>query len=169
MLHRVNSRFIIILSFLIFLMFIQQIVAEDSILLEYFYSASCPACKEKTAIIDEIEKEYAGKIIVIKKEISSNLTNRNEWSNYGFSQYGCAVINGEIKIPRDNLTKENLEEILDGLINRYTSNETNNKNITIELPFFGEISEQYAAVLLLLVVILTVGLFVIIAWKRERK
>ncbi|HHH79359.1 MAG TPA: hypothetical protein ENL13_00470, partial [Thermoplasmatales archaeon] len=49
---------------------VQPALADEKINIEFFYSSGCGDCEEKEPIVDEIEQEYADKIVVHRKDIS---------------------------------------------------------------------------------------------------
>ena len=164
---RMRYYFVLILSIFIVLMLVHTTLADDTVVLEYYYSESCGSCKEKTLIVDEIEQNYTSRITVVRKEVGSNNTNWQEWKDHGFSLYPSVVINNETKIPKNNITKENLEAILNSYIAEIEANKTDSN--MIELPFFGRISESFLAIILLLVTVLVLGLLSVIAFRRHKE
>ena len=69
--------------------------------------------------------------------------------------YASAIINDEIKIPKANLTKENLENILNEL--------------TAEMEINNDISEEILTIALAVTIIFIFGLLVAVAWMRTKK
>jgi len=62
----------------------------------------------------------------------------SEMHEYGFTSYPCAVVNGETKIPKQNLTVETLEFVINSYLAGMKPNETFDLNqTTVCLPFFG--------------------------------
>ena len=160
MIAHARYRLAVIVSLFMILMLTQTTMAENEIVLEYYYSASCGSCKAKTVIIDEIEQNYTGEITVIKKDVAGpeNSANHKEWEDYGFKQYPSIVINGEEKIPKTNITKENLENI----INDYIAELGTNDN-----PI--AISEELLTIILLLATVLMIGILAVVAWKKDKE
>ena len=113
---RIQCLFSVLLCFFLVLLSGQEVGAEHTVVLAYYYSASCGSCKPKTAIVEEIAQNYTGRVAVIMKEVGSNQTNREEWESYGFTLYPSAVINNETKIPKENITRENLELLLNSYL-----------------------------------------------------
>lgn len=91
-----------------------EITADDieqnsTVTIEYFSSSGCGSCKRYEAIVDAIRQNYS-EVVVIKKDIRYQ-ENLSEMNVYGLN-FPCVVINKEIKIPRENLTYENLETFI---------------------------------------------------------
>lgn len=66
---------ILVLSFSIFLILIQPVVAESKVKVEYFYSEGCGGCTKTSPIIDEIEQEYGNNIIIERIDVNANTEN----------------------------------------------------------------------------------------------
>ncbi|KYK24905.1 hypothetical protein AYK25_05900 [Thermoplasmatales archaeon SM1-50] len=124
----------ILLGFLFVLLSLitTSVPAENLVIVDFYYSNTCGSCKPAIAVIDNITvhyaKNYSGKVIVNKKEISSNLTNRAEMLNRGLS-FPSVIINNETKVPKANLTYDELTEIIDGYIADLSIHKTFDENI----------------------------------------
>jgi len=135
-------RKLIIIAILLFLFqfLIQSSLAEEKVVIEYFYSSGCGSCEKYSDIMEEVEQNYTNDITVLWKDVKSE-TYYSEWRAYGFTSYPCAVINNKTKIPRDdNLTifKNNLEESINTYLAGMKPNETVDLNqTTVCIPFFG--------------------------------
>ncbi|MCK5112254.1 MAG: hypothetical protein KAQ84_01810, partial [Thermoplasmatales archaeon] len=89
-----NVRILIMLVLLIFSILVQSVAAENTIVVDYYYSTSCGSCKAYTeGVIDPIEANFSGKIIVNRKDVKSNTKDWNEWRDHGFKSYPAATIN----------------------------------------------------------------------------
>jgi thiol-disulfide isomerase/thioredoxin len=120
-----NILYSTIIYFLISAVFIQYAAAENIITLDFYYSESCEPCEKYKPIINEIETNYTETLIVHRKEVGSNHTNWQEWNNYGFTEYPSVVINNEAKVPKNNITYENLENIINSRIEQLEQNRLN--------------------------------------------
>jgi thiol-disulfide isomerase/thioredoxin len=132
-------RKLIIIAILLFLFqfLIQSSLAEEEVVVEYFYSSGCGSCEEYTERIDIVEQNYTTEIIVLRKDVGISEYN-SEMHEYGFTSYPCAVINGETKIPKQNLTVETLEFVINSYLAGMKPNDTFDLNqTTVCLPFFG--------------------------------
>lgn len=134
----------------------QSAVADGKITVEFFYSSGCVDCEEKEPIIDEIEEEYGGEIVVYRKDISVDKKYLGEWLNYGFFDIPAVVINNETKIPCEEITKQRLKEAIDLYLAGNETNKTANGTL-IEIPFFGEIDETQLSQLSLPVLTVILG------------
>ena len=140
-------------AFLSLFLFVQSTVAENQIVLNFYYSSSCHSCDAYKPIIREIEANYTGKVTVNWKDVGGtpNQANYTEWKSYNFSTYPSVVINNKILVPKDNLTREYLENILSQSL---TENETNNTEIFFTIG---------------LVATIVICVFVLVAYSYRKK
>ena len=114
-------------------------LAENQVIVDFYYSDTCGSCKPAIAVIDEITEFYAenftGNVIINKKEVGANATNRAEMRNRGLI-YPSAIINNETKIPKANLTYNELTEIIDAYIANLNLQKTYDENI-VSVPLIG--------------------------------
>ena len=142
---------IILLAATLMVIFLAETtLAEGKIYLEYFYSEGCPTCATKTPIIDQIELQYRGKIIVKRYDISQG-DNYKRWISYGFYEIPAVVIDNETKIPNEKLNKTNLENIIISYLSGEEINITKHNN-TLNLPIFGKINSKKVSLILLTIV-----------------
>jgi hypothetical protein len=123
-------------------------MAEDLIIVDFYYSESCHSCDEYKPYIHQIEAEenYTGKILVNWKEVGSNMTNYQEWRNRGFFSYPSVAINNETMIPKNNLTFEELKDKIDAYIAQQQINQSYDEGILqFDLPFLGTITVNLTA------------------------
>jgi hypothetical protein len=118
-----------------------SVVAENQVTVDFYYSETCASCKPAIAIMDNITvyyaENYSGNVIINKKEVSSNATNRKEMTDRKLS-FPSVIINNETKIPKTNLT---FEEISD-TINEYIANlniHKYNQNL-VNIPGIGTVN-----------------------------
>lgn len=148
-----NVRILIMLVLLIFSILVQSAAAENTIVVDYYYSTSCGSCKAYTErVIDPIEANFSGKIIVNRKDVRSNTKNWNEWRDHGFKTYPAAVINNETKVPKSNLTYETLEEIINAYLTELEVNQTFDDTI-IDIPFIGSVNTSSLSLPILTIVL----------------
>ena len=119
-----------------------SVVAENQVIVDFYYSETCGSCKPAADIIDQVILHYAENnsenVVFFKKEITSNTTNRNEMRMRGLS-YPSVIINNLTKIPKANITYDTLIYIVDKAIVNLTPTVYYDPNIT-EVPFFGRIN-----------------------------
>ena len=117
-------------------------VAENQVIVDFYYSETCGSCKPANEIMDQIihhyEENNSDQVIFFKKEITSNTTNRNEMRERGLS-YPSVIVNNLTKIPKVNITYETLILVINQAIANLTPNIFYDQNIT-EIPFFGKIN-----------------------------
>ena len=136
-----KKRFIphgIALFFLIYLTL--SAVAENRVIVDFYYSETCGSCKPAIAIMDDITayyaENYSGKVIFQKKEVSSNATNRKEMTDRKMS-FPSVIINNETKIPKANLTFEEISTRIDEYISNLNIHRYN-ENLLI-IPWIGTV------------------------------
>ena len=148
-----NVRILILFGLLAFSILVQSAAAENMIILDYYYSASCGDCKAYTeGIIDPLEANFSEKIIVNRKDVKSNTKDWNEWRDHGFKSYPAAVINNETKVPKSNLTYETLEEIINAYLAGVDVNHTFDDTI-IDIPFIGSVNTSGLSLPILTIVL----------------
>lgn len=114
---------------------VQPVLADEKIRIDFFYSSGCSDCEEKEPIIDEIEQEYANKIVVYRKDISMDERYMDQWINHGFFDIPAIVVNNKTKIPKEEITKKHLQEVIEAYL---SGNETeNNQSQRVHIPFLG--------------------------------
>jgi hypothetical protein len=145
--------FLIILIFILISLVGQSVLADDLIVIDYYFSQKCGTCRIFTeGVIEPIEKNFSGKIIVNRIDVNINKTNRQEWLSHGFKTYPAAVINNKTKIPKNNLTYEELEEYVILYLEQIEVNKTFSEDV-IEIPFFGKIDTTNLSLPLLTIVL----------------
>jgi thiol-disulfide isomerase/thioredoxin len=117
-----------------------SVAAENQIIVDFYYSDTCGSCKPAINVMNDITayyaENYSGKIIIQKKEVGSNGTNRKEMTDRGLS-FPSVIINNNTKIPKANLTfneiRQRIDEyILNLNIHRYDEN-------LLDIPWIGTV------------------------------
>lgn len=135
-----KSNILIIFVFVIISIIGQAALAQDTIVLDYFYSQKCGTCRIFTEeVIEPIEKNYSGKITVNKIDVNLNMSNRQKWLDQGFMTYPAVVINNETKIPKSNLTYVEVDKYIQLYLQKQNVSKSFDNN-TIEIPFLGVIN-----------------------------
>lgn len=116
-------------------------LAEKLVIVDFYYSDTCGSCKPAIAVIDEITEyyteNYTGSVIINKKEVGANATNRAEMRNRELV-FPSAIINNETKIPKANLTYNELTEIIDAYIANLNIQKAYDENI-VSVPLIGPV------------------------------
>ncbi len=132
-----------------------SVVAKDQVIVDFYYSETCGSCKSAGEIIDLVILHYAqnnsSNVVIFKKEITSNTTNRNEMRARGLS-YPSVIINNLTKIPKLNITYDTLIHTIDEAIANITPSVYYDPNIT-EIPFFGKINLSQLALPILTIIL----------------
>lgn len=132
--------FFFILSFIFFLS-VSSAAAENQVIVDFYYSATCGSCKPIIPIIDDIaahyEKNYSGRVIIQKKEVGENATNKAEMHarKMGFPS---VIINNETKIPKANLTYREITARIDEYIHNLNIHKYSDD--VLYLPVFGAVN-----------------------------
>jgi thiol-disulfide isomerase/thioredoxin len=138
-----------------------SVVAEDLVIVDFYYSETCGSCKPAVDIIDQVILHYTENktenVVIYKKEITSNTTNRNEMRTRGLS-YPSIIINNFTKIPKLNITYDTLIYTIDEAIANLTPSVYYDPNIT-EITFFGKINLSQLALPILTIVLATLDSF----------
>jgi hypothetical protein len=105
--------------------------------------------------VDQVILHYAennsDNVVIFKKEITSNTTNRNEMRARGLS-YPSVIINNLTKIPKVNITYDTLLHTIGEAIENLTPSVYYDPNIT-EIPFFGKINLSQLTLPLLTIIL----------------
>jgi len=141
---KTNRYVTFLIIFVVFRLSVTSVIAEDQIIVDFYYSEACPDCLAIIPIIDNVTVHYAenysGKVVIQKKEVTANKTNWNEMTARGVI-YPAVVIhnkNNKTDIPEDYITRDYLIDVID----MYIANQ-NVKDIPkdiINVPFFGAVN-----------------------------
>jgi thiol-disulfide isomerase/thioredoxin len=131
----------VLVGFLIFSFVVQSVAAENQVIVDFYYSKTCGACHAYVPIIENITAHYAenysGTVIIQEKDVGENATYRKEMHDRGVS-YPSVVVNNETKIPKANLTYDNLIEVIDAYVAKLDINH-NFDNMILYLPIIGKV------------------------------
>lgn len=140
---KLSQKLIMIIACLILFQFlIQPVLAEDQIILDFYYSSNCESCEEKLRLIeDEFENNetYQDILSITKKDIAANDIYLEEWGDeYDYFPYPFVVIKSGTDetepIGEFDITVEYLENIISKFIAGEKHNETADENI-VNTPF----------------------------------
>jgi hypothetical protein len=124
------------------LFLITSVLAQDQVIVDFYYSETCGSCTAAAEIIDQVILHYehnnSDKVVFLKKEITTNATYRSEMRIRGLS-YPSVIINNQTRIPKANITYDILIQTIDEAIANLTPSLTYDPNIT-EIPFIGKIN-----------------------------
>jgi cytochrome c biogenesis protein CcdA len=85
---------------------------DDLIHIEYFHAPGCPPCKQTDSIIVGFEKTYDD--VLIAERIDVNTPDGwDRWLQYGFTNVPAVVVNGTIKIPKEEITEESIRAAIE--------------------------------------------------------
>jgi hypothetical protein len=134
-------------------MLAQSAYADDLVVVDYFYSSKCGTCRAYTEdVIDPIEMNFSGKIIVNKIDVRADARDWQKFLDLGFKSYPAAIVNNETKIPKSNLTYDTLENIINLYLKKLESNIIYEESI-IEIPFIGNVNTTDLSLPILTVVL----------------
>lgn len=142
--RKTSQKLLIIVALLFFMQFLlKPVLAEDEVVVDFFYSSKCPSCQSYVSFVEEVEENYTDVVFLWLDvaDAEQGSENYDKMHDYGFTSFPCAVVNNETKIPKVNLTRDALESVLDSYIAGLKPNETFDVNSSyIDLPFFGRIN-----------------------------
>jgi thiol-disulfide isomerase/thioredoxin len=126
---------------IVFILSASVVSAEKQVIVDFYYSESCSTCLKYLPIIDNVTahymKNYSRTVIIHEKEVGSNATNRNEMQARGMT-FPSVVVNNETKIPKANLTFDELTEVIDGYITNLGIHKTYNQSV-LYIPWIGRV------------------------------
>jgi thiol-disulfide isomerase/thioredoxin len=131
-----------LIIFVVFLLSVTSAIAEDQIIVDFYYSESCGECQAIIPIINDVTARYAenysGKVVIQKKEVGSNKTNYNEMVARDLS-FPSVIINNETIIPESHLTYAELTKAIDDYLTNRSNHTKYDKNV-IDLPWIGPVN-----------------------------
>lgn len=139
---KITRKLIVISLFLFLFQFlVQPLLAEEFVVVEYFYNSKCGTCKQYSAIIEDVEQNYTDEKVIFYWLDVKFEENYSKYTDYGIGTYPCVVVNEEAKIPKYNLTFDYVSEVIDSYLAGLKPNETVDLNQSfIDVPFFGRIN-----------------------------
>ncbi|MBP2147186.1 cytochrome c biogenesis protein CcdA [Methanofollis sp. W23] len=105
-----GNRFIFqVIAVAVIISFIGLIPTVDAsvIQLEYFHAPRCLECEDTSPIISDLEEIYGESLNVEKIDVNTP-DGWERWHQYGFFEVPAVVVNSTIKIPREEITEENV-------------------------------------------------------------
>jgi hypothetical protein len=137
-----NRYFTLLIVFVVLFLSVTSVIAENQVIVDFYYSATCSSCKPAIAVLDNVTAHYAenysGIVVIQKKEVGANQTNRNEMAARKMI-FPSVIINNETKIPEANLTYEELTEVIDEYIANIDNHTKYDENV-IYLPWIGRVN-----------------------------
>ncbi len=134
--------FLVLVAFMAASLCAMTVVAQNQVVVDFYYSSSCGSCKIAKQTVEQVIAHYAennsDKVIFYEKEVSANITNKQEMIARGV-MYPAVVINNETKIPKANITYDFLVTEIDAYIANLSDHEPYNPNI-LYLPIFGKVN-----------------------------
>lgn len=119
------------------------------VVVDFYYSAPCESCKPPKEVMEEIQEYYAinySEIVIINIKEVSNATNRQEMRDRGL-HFPVAIVNNETKIPKSNITFDEVQTIIDAYIQDIEINQTFDEDtLWIDIPFIGTISVNLSGI-----------------------
>lgn len=122
-----SSHTITAIAVICFSLIFIQVACADPVTIQYFHQKGCHDCEITDPIVDRIEAQYNNSIIITRFE-TSTIEGFNQWNKYGFLEVPAIVMNNETKIPKEEITEENLKMLID----EYLMEEENNTEYIVE-------------------------------------
>jgi cytochrome c biogenesis protein CcdA len=83
------------------------VAAASTISLEYYHMDRCPDCKLTDPLITNLDGAYDG-VLVIEWIDVETVEGLERWTAYAFLEVPAVVVNGTVKIPKEEITEENI-------------------------------------------------------------
>ncbi|WAI01074.1 urease accessory protein UreH domain-containing protein [Methanogenium organophilum] len=87
-------------------------VGASTIFLEYYHMDRCSDCKITDPLIADLENAYDG-TLTIEWIDTGTLEGWERWKPHGFLEVPAVVVNGTIKIPKEEITEENIRAAIE--------------------------------------------------------
>jgi len=130
------------ISFLFFFLMVASVSAYDTVVVDFYYSDTCGGCRPAIEVVDAIigyyESNNTSHLVINKKEVGANATNRMEMRSRNLS-YPSVIINNETRIPKTNITLSTLQELIDAYLLNVTV-PTSFDTDSIDIPFVGQVN-----------------------------
>ena len=88
------------------------VAAATTVSLEYYHMDRCPDCELTDPLIADLEGAYDG-VLAIEWIDVETVDGWERWNAYEFLEVPAVVINGAIKIPKEEITEENLRAAIE--------------------------------------------------------
>jgi hypothetical protein len=144
----IKKMVLILLLLIAFQMIVQPVLADEQIIMDFFYSGACGSCREKFPVIQEIEQNetYNDRVIINWKDHANNQTAKQEWEDVYVPKIGRVIIFVVIKsetnetiLLRDDITEDEIKRNLDLYLAGEDPDSITDENI-VEIPFFGKVN-----------------------------
>jgi cytochrome c biogenesis protein CcdA len=142
---RVMSKLIFIFSlFLLIQFFIQPVLADGGVNLDFYYSSDCGDCEVKLNLIEDefLNNESYNEILTVYiKDVAANNTFFDEWElEYDFYPYPFVVIRNDTAssnpIPEYDITIEKISSVINDFLTGGIINDSDEDIYYRELDFF---------------------------------
>jgi thiol-disulfide isomerase/thioredoxin len=134
--------FLVLLALIAASLCAMTVVAENQVVVDFYYSSSCGSCKAARQTFDDVIAHYEAndskQVLFFEKEVGSNATNKKEMLARRVS-FPSVVIDNQTKIPKANITYDFLVMQIDAYIKNLSNHESPNPNI-LYLPIFGKVN-----------------------------
>jgi hypothetical protein len=151
-----NKKTIFVIFFIFLLLFsVTSVIAKNQVIVDFYYSETCGSCIPAISVMDNITLHYSinysGTVIINKKEVSANATNRNEMyaRNLGFPS---VIINNQTRIPKANITYNEIKGSINEYIAELHIHKTYDENL-IDIPGIGTVNVTQLSLPILTVVL----------------
>ncbi|MFW5638483.1 MAG: cytochrome c biogenesis protein CcdA [Methanoculleus sp.] len=86
--------------------------ATSTISLEYYHMDRCPDCKLTDPLIVDLESAYGGALAIEWIDVNT-LDGWERWNAYEFLEVPAVVVNGTVKIPKEEIAEENIRAAIE--------------------------------------------------------
>ncbi|KUK67926.1 MAG: Cytochrome c biogenesis protein, transmembrane region [Methanomicrobiales archaeon 53_19] len=103
---------IVVVTVVIGLIGLVTIAGASPIHMEYFHASRCPACELTDPVIVGLEGGYDNTLLVERIDVNTP-DGWERWNAYEFLEVPAVVVDGTVKIPKEEITEKNLRAAIE--------------------------------------------------------
>jgi cytochrome c-type biogenesis protein len=132
MVHRLTNNIVAVAVAMVLIGLI-PLAGASAIHVEYFHASRCSECELTYPIIADLKGVYGPALNV--EEIDVNTPDGwEQWHQYGFLEVPAVVLDGTVKIPKEEITEENIRAAIEQSLAGVEPQE-NSASINWDIPF----------------------------------
>jgi cytochrome c-type biogenesis protein len=103
------------------------------VVIEYYHLKGCPDCDRFKPLMSELEHDLGGSISLTYTDVGTP-EGLDRWQQHGFHEIPAVVVDGTFKIPKEEITEENLRAAIEQSLAGAEPQE-NSAPINRDIPF----------------------------------
>ena len=111
MIHRLTNNIVVVAVAMVLIGLI-PLAGASVIHVEYFHTSRCSECELTYPIIADLKGVYGSTLNVEEIDVNT-LDGWERWHQYAFLEVPAVVVNGTVKIPKEEITDENLRAAIE--------------------------------------------------------